>query len=287
VCGGATSRAAPAVLTAGGCVYACGCACVGGGRAHLRSGRRPLLRRHGPPSSPLPLPPPCCPSLSSPCCPISPPPCCPSLPSPCVPRLPPPCCVPSLPPPCCVPIPLGSDAAARRGQLRVSDAVVDESARQDVEPVLPPGRRRGLPMRPPGILFEMHRQRRRRLQAAAQPDAERGDAETHWRSIGSATSQCTCDMRFRTPSAFVVPAAAAATTAAVEHCQTFPPGGSSTQRLRHHTSPSFKIGDEAHWHIFLKTKICDTPRARKNDAQPHIVTMFHCPGTDICRMHPI
>jgi hypothetical protein len=33
VCGvrGATSRAAPAVLTAGGCVSACGCACVCGG----------------------------------------------------------------------------------------------------------------------------------------------------------------------------------------------------------------------------------------------------------------
>eukprot|EP01047_Picozoa_sp_COSAG01_P012167 COSAG01_NODE_542_length_15693_cov_13.246253_11_plen_170_part_00 len=83
MCGvrGATSRAAPAVLTAGGCVSACGCACVcGGGRAHLLSGRRPLLRRHVPPSSPLPLPPPCCPILSSPCCPIPPSPCCPILP---------------------------------------------------------------------------------------------------------------------------------------------------------------------------------------------------------------
>jgi hypothetical protein len=37
----------------------------------------------------------------------------------------------------------------------------------------------------------------------------------------------------------------------------------------------------------LKTKICDTPRARKNDAQLHIVTMIHCPGTATCRMHPM
>jgi hypothetical protein len=36
-----------------------------------------------------------------------------------------------------------------------------------------------------------------------------------------------------------------------------------------------------------KTKICDTPRARKNDAQPTIVTMIYCPGTSACRMHPV
>jgi hypothetical protein len=36
-----------------------------------------------------------------------------------------------------------------------------------------------------------------------------------------------------------------------------------------------------------RTKICDTPRARENDAQPPIVTMFCCPGTSTCRMHPV
>jgi hypothetical protein len=36
-----------------------------------------------------------------------------------------------------------------------------------------------------------------------------------------------------------------------------------------------------------RTKICDTPRARKNEAQPPIVTMLYCPRTSICRMHPI
>jgi hypothetical protein len=36
-----------------------------------------------------------------------------------------------------------------------------------------------------------------------------------------------------------------------------------------------------------KTKICDTPRARGNDAQPPIVTMLCCPGAFTCRMHPI
>jgi hypothetical protein len=36
-----------------------------------------------------------------------------------------------------------------------------------------------------------------------------------------------------------------------------------------------------------KTKICDTPRERKNDAQPPIVTMLYCPGTSTCRKHPI
>jgi hypothetical protein len=36
-----------------------------------------------------------------------------------------------------------------------------------------------------------------------------------------------------------------------------------------------------------RTKICDTPRARENDAQPPIVTMLCCPGTSTCRMYPI
>eukprot|EP01047_Picozoa_sp_COSAG01_P079935 COSAG01_NODE_15351_length_1347_cov_1.386218_2_plen_159_part_00 len=39
--------------------------------------------------------------------------------------------------------------------------------------------------------------------------------------------------------------------------------------------------------IFLKHKFCDTPRARKNNAQPQIVPMLHCPGTATCRMHPM
>jgi hypothetical protein len=36
-----------------------------------------------------------------------------------------------------------------------------------------------------------------------------------------------------------------------------------------------------------KTKICDTPRARKIDPHPLIVTMLHCPRTNTCRMHPV
>eukprot|EP01049_Picozoa_sp_SAG25_P011676 SAG25_NODE_1461_length_2970_cov_1.601881_3_plen_119_part_00 len=36
-----------------------------------------------------------------------------------------------------------------------------------------------------------------------------------------------------------------------------------------------------------KTKICDTPRARKIDPHPLIVTMLHCPRTKTCRMHPV
>ena len=36
-----------------------------------------------------------------------------------------------------------------------------------------------------------------------------------------------------------------------------------------------------------RTKICDTPRVHKNDPQSPIVTMFYCPGTFICRMHPV
>jgi hypothetical protein len=39
--------------------------------------------------------------------------------------------------------------------------------------------------------------------------------------------------------------------------------------------------------VATKTKICDTPRARKKDAQPHIVTMIYCPRIAICRMHRI
>jgi hypothetical protein len=40
-------------------------------------------------------------------------------------------------------------------------------------------------------------------------------------------------------------------------------------------------------HRHPKTKICDTPRARKNNAQPPPLAMLYCPGTPICRMHPI
>eukprot|EP01047_Picozoa_sp_COSAG01_P025456 COSAG01_NODE_1608_length_9744_cov_3.534266_8_plen_156_part_00 len=38
---------------------------------------------------------------------------------------------------------------------------------------------------------------------------------------------------------------------------------------------------------FIKTKICDMPRARKNAAQPLFATMLYCPGLFTCRMHPI
>jgi hypothetical protein len=38
---------------------------------------------------------------------------------------------------------------------------------------------------------------------------------------------------------------------------------------------------------WLLTKICDTPRARKNDAQPPVKTMLCCPGTFTCRMQHI
>jgi hypothetical protein len=34
------------------------------------------------------------------------------------------------------------------------------------------------------------------------------------------------------------------------------------------------------------TKICDTPRGRKNGAQPPITSVLYCPGTSTCRMHP-
>jgi hypothetical protein len=49
-------------------------------------------------------------------------------------------------------------------------------------------------------------------------------------------------------------------------------------KVQHHVREMVRID---------KTKICDTPRARKDDAQPLIVTMPCCPGTNTCRVHPI
>jgi hypothetical protein len=46
-----------------------------------------------------------------------------------------------------------------------------------------------------------------------------------------------------------------------------------------HRPPAVAVG--------TKTKICDTPRARKDGSQPPIVTVLYCPGTSTCPMHPI